>query len=108
MPNEVTMSTQKFFGGIGVFTPGDDINTYLKRMDNLFELNNIKDESKLTYFVTFIGGEVYKILKSLLEPKPVKGTSYADLKKALKTHFQPNINVIAERFMFNQRNQHQN
>ena len=95
----------KFFGSIEQFAPGDDVESYLERLERLLVINAIKTEEHVNYFLTLIGGVDYTKLKTLVIPKKVESLTYDELKSVLIGHYKPKYKVIAERFKFYNRNQ---
>ena len=53
-----------------------------------------------------IGPKTYAVLRSLLAPDTPQSQPYRALVDVLKKHYEPKPLVIAERYTFNQRNQH--
>ena len=97
---------EKFFGTIEFYVAGDDIVSYLERMDRLFKLNKVTEaEDKVEYFLTLIGPDAYKKLKTLVMPAKIETKTYEQLKTALTSHYKPKTKVIAERFKFYSRKQ---
>jgi len=52
-----------------------------------------------------IGKETYNTLRNLLASNNPRTTAWEDIVSTLKTHFEPKSLVIAERFVFNRRQQ---
>lgn len=75
-----------FFGTIEFFVPGDDVESYIERIERLFSINATKAEDKVNYFLTLIGAVAFSKLKSLILPNLIKDMSYEDLKTALSNH----------------------
>ena len=65
----------------------------------------LKNEKKVSVFLSVIGSTAYGTLKNLLQPDLPKDKNYAELVTALKDHYMPKPLVISERFKFNKRNQ---
>lgn len=66
------------------FSPREsDITSYIERMEQLFECNEVTDDKKVCMFLTLIGGDAYNTLKDLLSPNLPSAKSYAELKNAL-------------------------
>lgn len=90
-----------FIGHIEPFLLEDDFEQYIERLEHLFILNNIEDSNKkVSLFISFAGGDLYKILKSLIAPKLVKEYTFETLTKTLITYFNPKRNIRAERHKF--------
>ena len=91
------------FGRIEVYRPGDEtITAYLERVELYFLANDMAEEKKVPVLLSMIGAATYSLLVSPLLPKHV---SYKDLSSKLKSHFEPQPIVIAERYHFHRRNQ---
>lgn len=57
----------QFVGSIEHFNVnGGDFELYKERMEQLFKVNDTKEDDKGTLFITLIGPEVYKLLKNLI------------------------------------------
>ncbi|KAK5640380.1 hypothetical protein RI129_011191 [Pyrocoelia pectoralis] len=66
-----------------------DVESYLERMDHLFRCNKVEESEKVDLFVTLIGGDAYKLLKTMVKPQSVSEKTYAELKKILKDRMAP-------------------
>ena len=82
----------------------EDWHTYVERLDQYFEANNIKDK-KVPAFISLIGPKTYGLLKNLLAPEKPSTKSYKELVDILGKHLAPKPLVIAERFRFHKRDQ---
>lgn len=89
-----------FIGSIEQFTFGDDFEEYLERVEQLFLINKIEEANKVALFLTLVGPETYKRIKSILLPDKPTGKAFKDLVKVITPHFKPEKNIIAERFKF--------
>ncbi|KAF2888333.1 hypothetical protein ILUMI_17840 [Ignelater luminosus] len=88
-------------GSIEPFNPSEsDIISYMERMEQLFECNEVPKEKQVAMFLTLIGGEAYNVLKDLVDPVLPSTKTYKDLKEVLSNHYCPKKLVIAERYMF--------
>lgn len=99
---EVRLIQGTMIGNIEPYVPGENFPEYQERLEQFFELNEVKEEKRVAMLITLIGPETYRILKSLVLPEVPKSKSYKDLVKALTCHFAPSVNIIAERYKFNQ------
>lgn len=88
-----------------IYTSGEDFDMWIERVDILLKINKVEEDEKVDYMISMGGGELYKIIKSLISPKKVEEVKYDDLKKILSKNFKPTRNIIAERFKFNKRKQ---
>ena len=98
------------FGNMEAFDPerGGDWPMYTERMEQYFVANGIdNDAKKKAVFLTVIGGKAYGLLRNLLSPTKPADADYATLIKTMKDHLSPKPLVIAERFKFHKRDQHE-
>lgn len=72
-----------------------------------FAANDIKEEKKVPVFLTVIGAKIFTLVRDLLSPKDPATCTYADIVKALTSHYKPKVIVIYERFKFYSRSQKQ-
>lgn len=107
MTGDSTKPTQvgSIMGHIEAYILGDDFNDYIERMDLLIALNSVAETNQMCFCIGFCGPDLYKIIKSRIAPKSVTEITYEQMKTALKTYFDPKLNVIAERFKFHSRQQ---
>lgn len=100
------MGNDKYFGNIEPFTVGDDYCEYFERMDSIIKFNKITEDTDKSMFLYGVcGPDLYHIIKACVAPKLPLEVPYEELKKSLKTYFDPTINAIAERFRFYSRQQ---
>lgn len=96
-------------GSISEYKEGkEDFESYLERLEQWMVANEVEDEKKVSVFLSLIGADAYKLLKSLLQPEKPSTKSYDQLTKALSDHYKPKPLVIMERFRFQKRNQQEN
>ncbi len=79
--------------------------SYVERLEQYFEVNNISQDKKVPALLTQLGGKSYNLLRNLTAPDKPKNKSYDALVKLLSDHLTPKPIVIAERFRFHKRNQ---
>ncbi|XP_068697684.1 uncharacterized protein [Montipora foliosa] len=96
-------------GTIESFNPSlEDWNAYSERFDQYVIANDIKDEKKIVAtFLTTIGSKTYNALRDLLAPAKPSEVKFEELLKTLRDHYEPKPIVIAERFHFHKREQHE-
>jgi len=58
-------------------------------------------------FLTTIGSKTYNLLRDLLAPTKPSEVKFTELVKTLRDHYEPKPIVIAERFHFHKREQHE-
>ena len=98
------MSTH--YGSLKEFRPEvEEVTTYLERVNLFFVVNETPEEKQVPIFLNIVGATTYGLLCSLLAPDEPKDKSMKDIAAALKGHFEPKRNVVAERFHFHRRNQ---
>ena len=85
-----------------------DWNAYYERFEQYVIANEIKDEKKIVaVFLTSIGSTTYNLLRDLKSPAKPSEFKLADLADTLRNHFSPKPIIIAERFHFHKREQHE-
>lgn len=67
--------------------------------------NDVAEDKRVLIFLSSVGGKTYSLLWDLLAPNKPSAKSLDALFTALKTHYEPQPLVIAERFYFHKRNQ---
>ena len=96
-------------GTIESFNPSiEDWNAYSERFEQYVIANDIKDEKEVVAtFLTTIGSKTYNVLRDLLVPAKPSEVKLEVLVKTLRDHYEPKPIVIAERFHFHKREQHE-
>ncbi|XP_055916618.1 uncharacterized protein K02A2.6-like [Eupeodes corollae] len=98
---EITPKTNmSFLGNINEFAPGEDFVAYKDRVQQYFIANKIAAEIQTPVFITLVGSEVYKVLKSLAAPALPSSKPFTELIGLLEQHYAPKHNKRAERFKF--------
>ncbi|CAI6345745.1 unnamed protein product [Macrosiphum euphorbiae] len=77
----------------------EDFETWVERLELYMLVNKIK-ENKAAIFLTLIGSEGYKVLKSLCTPELPKDVEYEKLVSNMKDYLQPKVSILAERSKF--------
>eukprot|EP00795_Rhopilema_esculentum_P012573 gene12573-3272_t len=97
-------------GQVGPCNEGkEDWACYVERLEQFFIANDITEASKKSaVLLSGIGPSTYSVLRNLMTPDIPSSKSYDELKATLTAHFKPKTLVIAERFRFYKRNQHEN
>ena len=94
------------FGELKEFRPEDEkIGVYLERVQLYFQVNDVKETKKVPVFLSTVGPHIYQLLHDLLSPTNPKDSTLEALFKQQTDHYEPKPIVIAERFIFYQRNQ---
>ena len=96
-------------GSIGEFDASkEDVVAYLERFELFLSANDITDVvKKRSVFLSTVGPQTYKLIRSLANNKPLDMT-FEQLCKLLSGHLQPRPNVIAQRYKFFKRDRLQN
>lgn len=96
-------------GIIGRIEPYDESvepwTSYVERLEQYFEVNNITESKKVPALLTLLGGKTYGLLRNLTAPAKPKEKTFDVIVKLLTDHMTPKPIVIAERFRFHKRNQ---
>ena len=94
------------FGQLPAFYPETEkIAAYLERVELFFAANDIKPDKRVAIFLSSVGGKMYSLLRDLLATVKPSEKQLEGLFAALKTHYEPQPLIIAERFYFYKRNQ---
>ena len=108
-------------GHMDAYRCGDDLDDYVERLEQYFIANEIgslavgvddtaearetAQRKKVATFLTLVGPEAYRLLKSLLSPAIPASKTFPELIEVLGKHLKPKKLIVAERFRFHQRNQ---
>lgn len=92
---------------IDQFNPSDEKwDSYQERLEQHFIVNDVEtDKKKVAMLVSVIGPKAYGLLKDLVSPKLPAELKYDELTGKLKSHFNPEAPVMAERYKFYARKQ---
>ena len=102
------MATNATIGRLDELQVGtEDIDCYVERMEQYFIANDIPEGKKVPAFLSAIGAKAYELLRNLVAPDSPKDKRFNDLVKTLRAHLKPKPLVIAERFKFHKRMQHE-
>ena len=82
-------------------------DAYKERLDQFFIANSVKDDKKVPALLSLIGGRTYGVLRDLTAPALPAERTYENLCRTLKDHFASRPRIIAERFRFHKRDQHE-
>lgn len=85
----------------------EDFETWVERLELYMLVNKIR-KNKAAIFLTLIGSEGYKVLKSLCTPTLPKDVKYEQLVSNMKNYLQPKVSIMAERSKFRNRLQEDN
>ena len=93
-------------GQIQEFQPElECITSYIERLNLFLAANDIADRKRVPVLLSVIGAKIYTLLRNLMAPTLPQDATFDDLVKILKTHFEPQPVIIAERFHFHRRTQ---
>ena len=93
-----TSTNMAVYGNIGAFDEETEkFEDYADRFDAFMAANDIADDKKTNLLLTSIGPSSYKLLKNLTSPAAPNSKTYIELILLLKSHFDPQPIVIAER-----------
>ena len=80
---------------------------YVERLEQFFEANDLTGDGKAAKrratFLSVIGPEPYKLLRSLLSPEKPATKSFEELVAKLTEHYSPPPPEVIQRFRFNSR-----
>ena len=93
-------------GELHEFRPdSEELSAYLERVDIYFAVNDVSNDKKVSVLLNAIGGQTYGVLRSLCAHESPASKTYAQITEKLREHYQPKVNIIAERFHFHKRAQ---
>ena len=82
----------------------EDWTSYTQRMNYYFVANDVADGAKKrSILLSACGATTYKIIRNLVEEDKLDTTSYDDIVKLVKAHFDPTPSAIMQRYKFNTR-----
>ena len=95
-------------GKIDNYDPArEEWTQYVERLEQFFEANDLTGEDKAAKrratFLSVIGPEPYKLLRSLLSPEKPSAKSFEELVAKLTEHYSPPPPEVIQRFRFNSR-----
>ena len=93
------------FGSIGEYEEGkEDWPQYVERLEHFFAANGIvEDDRKLSVFLSVIGPNAYKLLRSVISPKKPGEKTFEELVTAMTEHHSPAPSEIVQRYKFHSR-----
>ncbi|CAG9814840.1 unnamed protein product [Phaedon cochleariae] len=83
----------------------EEFESYLERMEHLFDVNEVPDAKKVSMLITLAGSSVYNTMKNLVAPRKPAELTYVQMTDLLRKHYAPPVSEISERFVFNRCNQ---
>ena len=95
-------------GNIGEFNDLTETwKSYTERVNQYFAANDIANEKKVPALLAMMGGTTYSLLRNLTTPDDPATKGLDDIVKLLENRLSPKPLVIAERFRFHKRDQHE-
>ena len=95
-------------GNIGEFNDLTETwKSYTERVKQFFAANEIANEKKVPALLAMMGGKTYSLLRNLTTPDDPATKGLDDIVTLLENHLSPKPLVIAERFRFHKRDQHE-
>ncbi|XP_071949803.1 uncharacterized protein [Antedon mediterranea] len=85
----------------------EDWASYVKRLEAYFTTNGVDDDKRVPTVLSLIGPKTYGLLKNLVAPDLPSTKTFPELVDSLERHLSPKPLVIAERFRFHKREQHE-
>ena len=76
-------------------------------MEQYFIANDVLEGKKVAAFLSAMGAIAYELLRNLVAPDAPKDKRFNDLVKTMRAHLKPKPLIIAERFKFYKRVQHE-
>ena len=93
-------------GRMQEFNPDNEtVTAYLERFQLFADVNNIAEAKLVPTLLTVIGSKHYTLIRGLVSPSLPREKTFEQLVGLLKKHYDPEPNVIYERYQFYQRNQ---
>ena len=83
----------------------ETVTAYLERVELYFDANDVAHAKKVPVLLSNIGAKTYGLLRTLVAPRAPKEKTLDEIRKLLKSHFEPTPSVIAERYRFHRRDQ---
>ena len=91
-------------GSITAYSPDEDWQQYVERLQFFMEANGVTDEGKKrATFLSVVGPSTFQLLRSLIAPANPADKSLKDLIEVLSAHYNPKPSEIVERYKFHSR-----
>ena len=82
----------------------DDCDIYVERVKLFLKANAVKNDMKVATFLTIMGNEAYKKLRTLCAPEPAETKSFDELVQIMRDKgAKPKPTEIAARYIFQNR-----
>eukprot|EP00079_Xenopus_tropicalis_P035744 XP_017949515.1 PREDICTED: uncharacterized protein K02A2.6-like [Xenopus tropicalis] len=83
----------------------EDWATYIERLEQYLEVNDIPPEKHVAALLSVIGGKTYSLVRNLTAQEKASSKSFKEIVQIVQEHMSPKPLVIAERFRYHKRNQ---
>lgn len=88
-------------GRLSEFNPSEEsVDSYVLRLKHYFKSNDVKEDKRVSIFITVIGPKVLKVLSDIVSPSEIDSKTYDELVEVLKKHYSPKKLIVAERYTF--------
>ena len=85
----------------GEFDPSkEDWSSYIERLTEYFEANNIEQERDRAALLSVCGAETYQLIRDLLAAAKPSSKTYKQLVTLVQDHKHPKPSIILQRFTF--------
>ena len=107
---KLIQDNKKIAGYIGKIEPVDENiekwTSYVERLEEYFNVNNIADDKKVSALLTLLRGKIYSLLRNLTAPDKPLTKPYDEIVILLTNHLSPKPLITAECFRFHKSHQH--
>ena len=91
-------------GSISEYSPEENWQQYVEQLQFFLEANGVTDQGKKRMtFLSVISSMTFQLLWSLIVPESPGNKSLEDLMEVLKSHYNPELSEIVERYKFHTR-----
>ncbi|XP_035910669.1 uncharacterized protein LOC118511538 isoform X2 [Anopheles stephensi] len=90
----------KSIGSIEPYLMGENIESYLKRLDIFMEISDVVEKKKAKYMLSIGGASLYGVAEKVCAPEEPSKIAYSELVRVIKKHLKPQVNEVAERYKF--------
>ncbi|KAL7292672.1 hypothetical protein TKK_0013797 [Trichogramma kaykai] len=89
-----------FIGAIESFEVDDNWTLWQERLNQFFTINDVVNTKKAGVLITLLGKKGYELSRNLCMPANLKDKTYEELTELMKTHLEPALSEITERYNF--------
>ena len=91
----MTQNFSSVTGSLEKFDPEiDNWLSYIKRLEQFFDVNSISDEKKVATLLTVIGKKAYDLLRNLLAPEKPATKGYATCENSFRSTTISNCTAV--------------